>query len=373
MKIILGDALERLKQVESETVDCCVTSPPYYGLRDYGTAEWQGGDKLCDHRGKLQTTRININQNTGRGNDNKNADCFYPVRAVCPKCGAVRIDKQLGLEQTPEEYIYRLVEVFREVRRTLKPDGTLWLVIGDCYAGSGKGAANYPENAAKWKQGTNKGIIGAKATTSIKTPGLKPKDLIGIPWMLAFALRADGWYLRSDIIWHKPNVMPESVKDRPTKSYEHVFLLAKSRRYYYDNDAVLVPANYDGRKDTLNKGASKYSKAVVPGSNPQSQHIAGNPHERWRFKDGMPVKNRRDIWKVSTKPYKAAHFATFPPELIEPCILAGSRPGGIVLDPFIGSGTTAEVALRLGRHCIGIDLNPDYAELIHKRIRNYEV
>lgn len=312
-RIIIGDALESLREIESETVDCCVTSPPYYGMRDYGMAG------------------------------------------------------QIGLEHTPDEYIYRLVDVFREVRRTLKPDGTLWIVIADSYAGSGKGAAKYPENAAKYKQGTNHGMMGAVATTQTKTPGIKPKDMIGIPWMLAFALRTDGWYLRSDIIWHKPNVMPESVKDRPTKCYEHVFMLAKSRRYYYNADAVLVPAHYDGRKETLNKGSSKYERTVVPGNNPQSQHVAGKPHERWRFKDGRAVRNRRDIWKVSTRPFSGAHFATFPPELIEPCILAGSRPGGIVLDPFIGSGTTAEVANKHGRDCIGIEINPAYAEFIRKR------
>lgn len=187
-RIIIGDALESLKQVPDETVDCCVTSPPYYGLRDYGVAG------------------------------------------------------QIGLEETPDEYIDRLVDIFREVRRALKPDGTLWVVIADSYAGSGKGAAVYPENAAKYKQGTNKGMVGAINTTKVKTPGIKPKDLIGIPWMLAFALRADGWYLRSDIIWNKPNVMPESVKDRCTKSYEHVFMFAKSRRYYFDSEAVMVPA-----------------------------------------------------------------------------------------------------------------------------------
>lgn len=313
--ILIGDALEKLHQVEDESVDCCVTSPPYYGLRDYGVAG------------------------------------------------------QVGLERTPDEYIARLVEIFREVRRVLKPDGTLWVNIGDSYAGSGKGAAKYPDNAKKYKQGSNKGMVGAKATTDITTPGIKPKDMIGIPWMLAFALREDGWYLRSDIIWHKPNAMPESVKDRPTKCYEHIFLLAKSKHYYYDNDAVLVPARYDGRKETLNKGSSKYhGDTIIPGNTQQSLHYAGRPHERWRFKDGNPVKNRRDIWNVSTKPYKEAHFATFPPELIEPCILAGSRVGGTVLDPFIGSGTTAEVSQRLGRNCIGIELNPKYKNLIENRI-----
>lgn len=257
-RLFIGDALEALKQIPSETVDTCVTSPPYYGLRDYGA------------------------------------------------------DGQIGLEKTPDEYIDRLVDVFHEVKRTLKKDGTLWIVISDSYAGSGKGAANYPDNAKKYKQGTNRGMLGASATTKIKTPGIKAKDLIGIPWMLAFALRADGWYLRSDIIWHKPNVMPESVKDRCTRTYEHIFMLAKSRRYYYDADAVLVPAHYDGRTETLNKGSSKYADRIVPGKTPQSQHTAGKPHQRWRFKDGKAVKNHRDLWTVNTKPYKGAHFATFP-------------------------------------------------------------
>lgn len=286
-RIIIGDALERLRELPDEIADVCVTSPPYYGLRDYG------------------------------------------------------VDGQVGLEKTPEEYIDRLVQIFREVRRTLKKDGTLWIVIADSYAGSGRGIS--------------------------KKNGIKNKDLIGIPWMLAFALRTDGWYLRSDIIWNKPNVMPESVKDRCTKCYEHVFMLAKSKTYHFDSEAVLVPAHYDGRKETINKGSSKYADKIVPGKTPQSQHMAGKPHQRWRFKDGKPVKNRRDVWTVSTRPYKGAHFATFPPELIEPCILAGSRPGGTVLDPFIGSGTTAEVAHRLGRECIGIELNPDYEEFIRQR------
>lgn len=286
-RIIIGDALERLRELPDEIADVCVTSPPYYGLRDYG------------------------------------------------------VDGQVGLEKTPEEYIDRLVQIFREVRRTLKKDGTLWIVIADSYAGSGRGIS--------------------------KKNGIKNKDLIGIPWMLAFALRTDGWYLRSDIIWNKPNVMPESVKDRCTKCYEHVFMLAKSKTYHFDSEAVLVPAHYDGRKETINKGSSKYADKIVPGKTPQSQHMAGKPHQRWRFKDGKPVKNRRDVWTVSTRPYKGAHFATFPPELIEPCILAGSRPGGTVLDPFIGSGTTAEVAHRLGRECIGIELNPGYEEFIRQR------
>lgn len=318
-EIIIADALEGLKQVPSESVDCCVTSPPYYGLRDYG------------------------------------------------------VNGQIGLERTPDEYIARLVEVFHDVRRTLKDDGTLWIVIGDAYAGSGKGAAAYPDNATKWKQGTNKGMVGAKATTTVTTPGIKPKDLIGIPWMLAFALRSDGWYLRSDIVWSKPNVMPESVQDRPTKSHEYIFMLAKSRKYYYDREAVFEPANYDGRKQTEFKGSAKYADMVACGNKPSGRNATQRPFERWCFKNGDAVRNRRDVWTVTTKPYKAAHFATFPPDLIEPCILAGSRAGGIVLDPFIGSGTTAEVAQRLGRKCIGIEINPEYKQLIDKRIAREEV
>ena len=287
-KIIIGDAFETLRYIPDESVDCCVTSPPYYWLRDYG------------------------------------------------------VDGQIGLENKPEEYINRLVKVFNEVKRTLKNDGTLWIVIADSYADR------------------------KKATTA----DIKQKDLIGIPWMLAFALRTDGWYLRSDIIWHKPNAMPESVKDRPVKCYEHIFLLAKSRRYYYDAEAVLIPAQYDGRKDTYNKGSSKYANMSVAGKTPEGLHIAGKPHERWRFKDGQPVKNRRDVWSVNTKPYKGQHLAPYPPELITPCILAGCRPGGIVLDPFIGSGTTAEVANRLGRDCIGIDINPASLQLISDRLKS---
>lgn len=242
---------------------------------------------------------------------------------------------EIGLEQTPEQYISKLVEVFREVRRVLRDDGTLWIIIGDCYAGSGKGAAQPPENAMKYKQWTNKGILGAQILRNVKPQNCKAKDLIGIPWMLAFALRADGWYLRQDIIWHKPNVMPESVKDRCTKSHEYMFLLSKSRKYYFDADAISEPAT------TTDNSLRNRS---------------------------YTTRNKRDVWTVANKPFKDAHFATYPPELIRPCILAGSRRDGIVLDPFIGSGTTGIVAIAEGRRIIGIDINPDYAELAKNRI-----
>lgn len=326
-KIIIGDALESMRQMPSESVDCCVTSPPYYGLRDYG------------------------------------------------------VDGQIGLEKTPDEYIDRLVEVFREVRRVLKPEGTLWLNIGDSYAGSGKGAASYPGNAKKYKQGTNRGMLGAQNTTNIKTPGIKKKDLIGIPWLLALALRNDGWYLRQDIIWNKTNAMPESVKDRCTKSHEYIFLLSKSPRYYFDNNAIKEPAvGFDNSLPAGSRGAVRPNSRRRKG-NAKSFRGGGVYTNGKSFDNSAKVdrishgnvenltglRNRRDVWNISVQGYKGAHFATFPEKLIEPCILAGSRIGGIVLDPFIGSGTTAKVAQRLGRDCIGIELNPNYEKLIYER------
>ena len=305
--ILQGDALSVLKTLQSESVDMCVTSPPYYGLRDYG------------------------------------------------------VEGQLGLEESPEKYIDRLVEVFREVKRVLRDDGTLWLNIADCYAGSGKGAAQYPDNAAKYKQGTNKGMVGASKTTTVKTPGIKHKDLIGIPWMLAFALRADGWYLRQDIIWHKPNPMPESVTDRCTKAHEYIFLLSKREKYYFDSDATKEPAKdtkVSGSENPPRFGGKKY----------------GENNERfYATKSGKPyqytgLRNKRDVWSVTVRPFRGAHFATFPEALVEPCILAGSRRGGAVLDCFNGAGTTGVVCAKTGREYIGIELNPEYVRMSEERI-----
>jgi DNA modification methylase len=278
-EILTGDALETLRTLRAESVNTCVTSPPYYGLRDYGAAG------------------------------------------------------QIGLERTPDEYIARLTAVFWEVRRVLKDDGTLWVIIGDCYAGK-KGSASHPESAAGYKQATNKGIIGQAAVNDVTFGGLKQKNIVGIPFRLAFALQADGWYLRQDIIWAKLNPMPESVTDRCVKSHEYIFLLSKSPRYYFDHEAIREPAADSKR-------------------------------------------NKRDVWTVGTKPYKGEHFATFPVELITPCILAGSREGGVVLDPFAGSGTVGVAAARSGREYILIDINAGYAEMARKRIEEdglrYEV
>lgn len=281
-KILQGDSREVLKRLPAETFHTCVTSPPYYGLRNYG------------------------------------------------------VNGQIGIEKEPQLYIKQLVEVFREVRRVLKDDGTLWVNIGDSFAATG-GAHNGRSDNQRGV-GARKAHDAGAGDLGVRRPpnGLKPKDLIGIPWMLAFALRSDGWYLRSDIIWNKPNAMPESVRDRPTKAHEYIFLLSKSERYYYDYEAV---------KEDVSK----------------------------RSNDRKPAekRNRRSVWSVNTKPFKGAHFAVFPPELIKPCILAGTPEGGMVLDPFIGSGTTGVAAIDLGRQFTGIDLNPQYiTDIAEPRIKD---
>ena len=293
--ILFGDCRDTIPTI-TERPRMCVTSPPYYGLRDYG------------------------------GEDN-----------------------QIGQEQSPEEYIETMVDVFRKVRDVLADDGTLWLNIGDSYY-------NYRKDGCIPKQTFTSSRQDLPKTTprrSNKLVGYKDKDLIGIPWMLAFALRADGWYLRQDIIWHKPNPMPESVKDRCTKAHEYIFLLSKSKYYHYDNEAIKEPAKDWGTRDRTN---GKYHN---PGTGLQ-------PHSG--LTKSYTKRNKRSVWSVNKKPYKGAHFATYPPELIRPCILAGSERGDIILDPFLGSGTTAMVAKDLGRSYIGCELNEDYASLQTARI-----
>lgn len=296
MNIIeFGDCREILKMWKAlgVSVQTCVTSPPYFGLRDY------------------------------------------------------KVNGQIGLEQTPEEYIAVMVDVFRHVREILADDGTVWLNIGDSYAGSGKGPAG---NLGKIH---NERDMTHTKSSALVPDGCKPKDLIGIPWMLAFALRADGWYLRQDIIWHKPNPMPESVKDRCTKAHEYVFLLSKSPHYFFDSEAMREDAVKGAAGSSFNKGKT-------------AEHQLGCSNDAERVEDGK--RNRRSVWTVATKPYKGAHFATFPSALIEPCILAGSRIEDIVLDPFMGSGTTAQVALQHGRRYLGCELNSEYKALQDERL-----
>ena len=297
--ILYGDCRETLKNLTNSSVQMCVTSPPYYGLRDYG------GEK-----------------------------------------------NQIGQEQTPEDFIDELVKVFSIVRDKLKDDGTLWVNIGDSYYNyrPSKGKSYPKQTVSKTKQD----LPDYSSKRNNKLSNLKEKDLIGIPWMLAFALRADGWYLRQDIIWHKPNPMPESVKDRCTKSHEYIFLLSKSKKYYYDNEAIKEPVKQDW--GTRNRANGKYHNS---GSGLQ-------PHSG--LTKSYTTKNKRSVWSITNKPYKHAHFATFPPDLIIPPIKAGSKQGDIILDPFMGSGTTGMVAKELGRYFIGCELHDDYSELIRQRM-----
>ena len=353
-KIIQGNTLDVLKTFPDESIDCCITSPPYWGLRDYGTAKWEGGDVNCNHHRDNKLTDDCI---TGHSNmDGMVGDGIY--KDICKKCGAKRIDSQIGLERTPEEYVEKMVEIFREVKRVLKKDGTLWLNLGDSYNGGGRGGIGCDN--ASLKQSTNIGTLTMPKV--ILDPNLKPKDLCGIPWRVAFALQADGWYLRQDIIWHKPNPMPESVTDRCTKAHEYIFLLAKSRKYYFDNKAIkedsIDPESLNGRRKrnddqfTQTQSFNNYRKGFSKIEN-------GHLYEK---------RNKRSVWTVTTKPFKEAHFATFPEALIEPMVLAGCPKGGVVLDPFFGAGTTGVIANKLGRNYLGIELNPEYIKIAEKRI-----
>ena len=363
--LLQGDCLEVLARLPAGSVQTCVTSPPYYGLRDYGTASWEGGEAGCNHLGEPVPTRAGFNERyfgIKSSADNKQDALRKPFKQACAKCGAVRIDDQIGLEDTPEAYVTKLVAVFREVRRVLKDDGTLWLNIGDSYwnstfirESSSDGWANKgDENYDKYYAGNGGGVgVGGGKRRSTKHPELKPKDLIGIPWLLAFALRADGWWLRSEIIWHKPNPMPENVTDRPTKSHEQIFLLTKSAQYFYDAEAI-------AEKTEQIRGARPFGGA----GNGKQNHDRND----YLYSGDNGTRNKRDVWVVTTQPYPEAHFATFPPDLIEPCILAGSREGDAVLDPFSGSGTTGAVAIKHHRDYVGIELNPKYIDLTRRRL-----
>lgn len=359
VKILNGDCREMLKTLPDNSVNCCITSPPYYGLRDYGTAKWEGGNPDCDHNNLPECDRDpknpNANSHIGRYN-----------RVKCYKCGAVRVDRQIGLEQSPEEYVENLVNVFREVKRVLKNDGTLWLNLGDSYWGgkgqSGSGNPKEQEIRNNNGESLNKAyhqIAGDKLTrpTDGKHAVIKPKDLIGIPWRVAFALQADGWYLRQDIIWSKNNPMPESVRDRCTKSHEYIFLLSKSGKYYFDNEAIKEPAIQAG-KPRYDSFKGRQGGASYQGS---SGGEGGNCY-------GYIKKNKRSVWQINTKPYKGAHFATFPIDLVEPCGLAGCPENGIILDPFGGSGTVGQWCNLNGRNAVLIELNPEYIPLIEERI-----
>lgn len=298
IKILQGNCLDKLKELPNQSINTCITSPPYWGLRDYGE------------------------------------------------------DKQLGMEDTPEEFVNNLVEVFREVKRVLRDDGTVWLNLGDSYCGT-----NHKKEFIdpKYKDGR----AGQKFSLSYKIPGLKSKDLVGIPFRVAFALQQDGWYLRQDIIWHKPNPMPESVRDRCTKAHEYIFLLSKSLKYYFDNEAIKEDSAESSKARLKQNIANQKGSDRVPGKNNGNMKAVGGDK-----------RNKRSVWTVTTKPFKGAHFATFPMDLIEPCVLAGCPENGTVLDPFGGSGTTGIVASNHNRKAVLIELNTEYIEIARQRIQD---
>lgn len=346
--ILTGDWIEQMQTLKSESIQCCVTSPPYWGLRDYKEA------------------------------------------------------KQLGMEKTPDEYVSKLATGFEQVRRVLKVDGVLWLNIGDCHATGGGKCGNKPgggKQGEDFKEAWGDQFKSYRPVTQgwtqpnrMPLPGLKPKDLIGIPWLVAFTLRSAGWYLRCDIIWNKPNPMPESVTDRPTRAHEYIFLLSKSRKYYYDHEAIKDPPSpdlikqiedgYNGEalKDYLGasvQDASATKSRIINGYRNRIDKQRGHGRRHNGFNDKWDAltpeeqalcgRNKRSVWTIPPANFREAHFATFPPDLIKPCILAGSKPGDTILDPFFGSGTTGMVATELGREYIGIELNPDYVAMAQAR------
>ena len=350
--IFAGDCIKSMSELPDNSVHCCITSPPYFGLRDYGTAKWDGGDPNCNH----------IKRHAKHGGDRADRDQsanIFTYRDKCEICGATSVDEQIGQEQTPDEFVAKMVEVFEQVRRILRPDGTLWLNLGDSYFTTQNNNRN---GVGGGLGGQTRG--GGEYKTQKKEPGLsgcKPKDLIGIPWMTALALRQAGWYLRQDIIWHKPNPMPESVTDRCTKAHEYIFLMTKSPQYFYDVDAIREP--WKQNPSDIKRATEKHPGYSGKHDDGYNGDVRGQP-----VGDPTKGRNKRSVWTVTTKPYKGAHFATFPRDLIEPCVLAGCPEGGTIIDPFGGSGTTGEMAITHRRKAILCELNPEYIKLMHQRL-----
>jgi len=365
-KIILGDCITGMKTLPDCCVHTCITSPPYFGLRDYGTGTWEGGDSDCDHidetamaeRMRQKKSMIVVGERMDGSTRTRVHDeeigKGIKHQHLCKKCGAKRTDSQIGQEDTVDGYVQKMVEVFREVRRILRDDGTLWLNLGDSYM-SAKNCSPPPQT-----QGGQRGMPSDFVPPNRKDQkGLKTKDLIGIPWRVALALQADGWYLRQDIIWSKPNPMPESVTDRCTKAHEYIFLMAKSARYYYDAEAIKEQTT----RNWANVGGNLKGRGIH-----KIGGVMKDIGDRTNEDAARYGRNRRSVWTVTTKPFRGAHFAVYPENLILPCVLAGCPKNGTVFDPFTGSGTTAVVALKNGRNYIGTELNPEYVKIAEDRI-----
>ena len=326
-RIICGDSREVLKQLPDEIFQTCITSPPYWGLRDYGTAEWNGGNRECNHQVGRATRTLTAKSHKQTTNTGSYGDESIKQGGRCPKCGARRVDRQIGLEDSIEKYVEEITSIFREVRRTLRNDGTLWLNMGD---------------------------------------KIESKNLCGIPWRVAFALQADGWYLRCDIIWSKPNPMPESVTDRPTKAHEYVFLMSKSQRYYYNADAIREPWTCN-RDDMRTKGVRTGLGYLGSSLDNSSKDVFFGEGQR-QSGETPQGRNARSVWEIPTHGFKEAHFATFPEALVNPCILAGSKERDLILDPFGGSGTVGYRAKEMARDFTMIELNSEYVEMAERRL-----
>lgn len=427
----VGEARDVLAEFRDETIDCVITSPPYWGLRDYGTGSWEGGDPFCNHDGEVRRraeAHVGTVGFSATSESQISSAMAIHGRDGCPACGAERVDRQLGLEPAPELYVDRLVDILAEVHRVLAPHGTLWLNLGDSYAsstwGSGSSSAKQLTNRGsrfddpRRRNGFRDGRANRneRLTAGGESSTIRSKNLVGIPWRVAFALQAAGWFLRADVIWAKPNPMPESMTDRPTRSHEHVFMLAKSSRYYFDQEAVREPLAGPLHAPGNLERATGFGQDFVDGD--RADEVWGSPAGR----------NMRDVWTIATAPYADAHFATYPPELVRRALLAGcpelvcracgrpreriverkpatptivpseaseasGRPRragfydgetstagwtdcghdhwrrGVVLDPFLGSGTTAFVAREQGRNCVGVELNPAYGAMIAERLQ----
>ena len=361
-----SECLEGLKQLPDESIDCCVTSPPYYGLRSYATAKWHGGNPDCDHVAKPNATKKFGNPEFNENRPSREATKIAGYYAdVCPKCGAIKEDLQIGMESSVSDYIDRLSTIFAEVMRVLKPTGNLWVNLGDSYAGSGRGTMADGTKTGGAKQQTNTGTMISEIRKDMS--GLKPKSLMLVPQRMAIALQDQGWIIRNEIIWSKKAPMPESVKDRCTRAHETIWFCTKSPKYWYDADAVREPHKTFSLNSEMKGGKGHLG---VRGGTPEKGKNAGsnNCHNgRWDQAFHPLGRNLWDVWHLSPDPVPDAHFATFPREIPRKAILAGCPPGGVVLDPFCGSGTTLMVAKELGRRGVGFELSEEYCQIIAKR------